>query len=135
MDKMIDRLVNDFVSELRALIEQATREEVAEAIRKVIATTGGGGSSGGGRGRGRARLGGGATDSLGRRRKRTEAQLEGQTDKLLEYIKGHPGQRMEIIANEMGQPSTLLAPLVKRLVAEKRIKAKGKARGTTYSAS
>jgi hypothetical protein len=133
-DKDIDRLVDDFVTRLRAMISQATRDEVSEAIRKML---GEGGSAGGGRGRGRGRpraLAGG-TDALGRRRKRTEAQIEQQTSKLYDYIKGHPGERMETISRELGLPSTLLAPLAKRLVEEKRIKAKGKARGTTYSAS
>jgi hypothetical protein len=130
-DKNIEKLVHDFVARLSALVAQATRDEVSEAIRKAI----GAGGARGGRGRGRRSFTPvGPVDALGRRRKRTEGQLETQSEKLFDYIKSNPGERMETISDALGQPSTLLAPLVRRLIADKRVKAKGKARGTTYAA-
>ena len=41
--------------------------------------------------------------------------------------------RMEQICDGLGMKTNLLQPLAKRLLAEKRLKAKGKARGTTYT--
>jgi hypothetical protein len=72
-------------------------------------------------------------DAAGRRAKRSPRQMANQTEKLYEYIKGNPGLRMEQIVEGMVLDTALLQPLIKRLVAEKRIKAKGKARGTTYT--
>jgi hypothetical protein len=125
LDKQLDRLVNTFVSDLRELVASVTREEVAEAIRKAV-------GSGGGRGgrKGRAAV---IVDS--RRLKRSPKQMAGQAEKLYEHIKANPGQRMEQICDALGMGTNLLQPLARRLLAEKRIKAKGKARGTTYTAA
>ena len=59
--------------------------------------------------------------------------MEGQAEKLYDYVKSHPGERMEQICDGLGMKTNLLQPLAKRLLAERRLKAKGKARGTTYT--
>jgi transcriptional regulator with XRE-family HTH domain len=51
---------------------------------------------------------------------------------LLREIAREPDRRMELLARSLGAPSQALAPLVKQLVAQGRVKARGKARGTTY---
>jgi hypothetical protein len=53
-------------------------------------------------------------------------------DVLVELAR--PGERMEQISRGLGIRTGLLQPLIKRLLGERRIKARGKARGTTYVA-
>ena len=56
-----------------------------------------------------------------------------QVGRLLSYIAANPWQRMELISTGMGVKSKVLKPQVKRLVVDAKLKAKGKARGTTYA--
>jgi hypothetical protein len=127
IDKQLVKMVTAFVAELRMVVETATRDEVADALRKAVG------------GNGVVRVGGGRGKRLptivatGSRFKRTPRQMEGQAEKLYDYIKSHPGERMEQICEGLGMKTNLLQPLAKRLLAEKRLKAKGKARGTTYT--
>src|SRR5262245_18145805 len=115
-DKQIEKMVIAFVSQLRQVVTQATKNEVAAAIQKAIGARGG-------RGRGLAMIG--PVDAKGRRAKRSPRQMSNQSERLFDHIKGNPGQRMEQIVDGVGLPTSLLQPLVKRLLAEKRIKAKG----------
>jgi hypothetical protein len=127
IDKQLVKLVTAFVAELRMVVETATRDEVADALRKAV----GNGAARAGRGRGKR--GAAVVVDPGSRFKRTPRQMEGQAEKLYDYIKSHPGERMEQICDGLGMKTNLLQPLAKRLIAEKRLKAKGKARGTTYT--
>ena len=127
IDKQLIKMVTAFVAELRMVVETATRDEVADALRKAV---GGNGAVRGGRGRGKRGV---VVVPTGSRFKRTPRQMEGQAEKLYDYIKAHPGERMEQICEGLGMKTNLLQPLAKRLLAEKRLKAKGKARGTTYT--
>ncbi len=127
IDKQLVKLVTAFVAELRMVVETATRDEVADALRKAV----GNGAARGGRGRGGKRAA--VVVDAGSRFKRTPRQMEGQAEKLYDYVKSHPGERMEQICDGLGMKTNLLQPLAKRLLAEKRLKAKGKARGTTYT--
>jgi hypothetical protein len=129
IDKQLVKIVTAFVAELRMVVETATRDEVADALRKAV----GNGAGRAGRGRGGKRAAGPVLVGAGGRFKRTPRQMEGQADKLYDYIKSHPGERMEQICDGLGMKTNLLQPLAKRLLAEKRLKAKGKARGTTYT--
>ena len=126
IDKQLVKLVTAFVAELRMVVETATRDEVADALRKAV----GNGAARAVRGRGGKRV---AIVDASSRFKRTPRQMEGQAEKLYDYIKSHPGERMEQICDGLGMKTNLLQPLAKRLLAEKRLKAKGKARGTTYT--
>jgi hypothetical protein len=128
IDKQLVKLVTAFVAELRMVVETATRDEVADALRKAV----GNGAPRGGRGAGRGGKRAVVVDT-GSRFKRTPRQMEGQAEKLYDYVKSHPGERMEQICDGLGMKTNLLQPLAKRLLAEKRLKAKGKARGTTYT--
>jgi hypothetical protein len=129
IDKQLVKIVTAFVAELRMVVETATRDEVADALRKAV---GGNGVVRVGRG-GAKRLPAALVAAGGSRFKRTPRQMEGQAEKLYDYIKTHPGERMEQICEGLGMKTNLLQPLAKRLLAEKRLKAKGKARGTTYT--
>src|SRR3954464_1392012 len=66
--------------------------------------------------------------------KRSEAQLERQTAQLLQYVKKHPGERMEQIQTALGFETGKLTLPMKRLVAEKVVRTRGDARGTRYTA-
>jgi hypothetical protein len=127
IDKQLVKLVTAFVAELRMVVETATRDEVADALRKAVGNGAPRGARGGARGK-RA-----VVVDTGSRFKRTPRQMEGQAEKLYDYVKSHPGERMEQICDGLGMKTNLLQPLAKRLLAEKRLKAKGKARGTTYT--
>jgi hypothetical protein len=53
--------------------------------------------------------------------------------KILAYMKGHPGRRMEHISKAVGVPSRKLKYVVRRLAADKQIKVRGQTRGRTYA--
>jgi hypothetical protein len=81
---------------------------------------------------------GGVIDSVGslkkRGGKRDPRVLAALTERLGDYIKKNPGQRIEQIASELGVSTTELFLPVKKLLAKKHIVTKGQLRGTTYSA-
>jgi len=123
LDKQIDKVVGDFASELRNLVRKAVFEEVEAALASVTGLKGKRGTS-------VARVRG-----PGRGGKRSPKEIEATTKKLLGHIQENPNQRMEQISAALGIRTTLLQPCIKQLVADRKIKTKGKARGTTYLAS
>ncbi len=64
--------------------------------------------------------------------KRPPAELAKLTEKLGEYIKGHPGLRMENIGKAMGEPTKELNLPIKKLLAAKKIRSEGQKRATEY---
>jgi hypothetical protein len=67
--------------------------------------------------------------------KRDPKVLEALVEKLFGYIKAHPDQRIEPIAEALGIATRDLALPVKKLFRAKRITSKGVKRATTYSAA
>jgi hypothetical protein len=67
--------------------------------------------------------------------KRPPAELAKLVDRLGEYIKANPGQRMEAIAKALGEPTKDLTLPVKKLLAAKRIRSEGQKRATEYFAA
>jgi hypothetical protein len=65
--------------------------------------------------------------------KRTPEEIEKVATKLLAYIASNPGQRSEQIADGTGLPTKDLSLPIRRLLEAKKLKATGKARGTTYT--
>jgi hypothetical protein len=123
MNRQLRRAMDDFAREIEAIVGQLVRREVAAAVKTL-------------NGAHRVAHEDDASDeaaALGRRRKRSARQLENATRKLHEYIQAHPGERMEQISRGIGIRTGLLQPLIKKLLADRQIKARGKARGTTYS--
>jgi hypothetical protein len=120
MNRQLRRAMDDFAREIEAIVSQLVRREVAAAVKAQG-------------GQARAARAAVAAESPGRRRKRSPRQLENATRKLHEYIEAHPNQRMEQISRGIGIRTNLLQPLIKKLLSERRIKARGKARGTTYT--
>jgi len=64
--------------------------------------------------------------------KRPPAELAKLVEKLHDFIKAHPGQRMEAIGKALGTPTKDLNLPVKRLLAAKKIRVKGQKRATEY---
>ena len=64
--------------------------------------------------------------------KRPPAELAKLVDKLHDFIKAHPGQRMEAIGKALGTPTKDLNLPVKKLIAAKRLRVKGQKRATEY---
>ena len=64
--------------------------------------------------------------------KRPPAELAKLTEKLGEYIKAHPGLRMEAIGKALGSPTRELNLPVKKLLAGKKIRSEGHKRATQY---
>jgi hypothetical protein len=67
--------------------------------------------------------------------KRPPAELAKLTEKLGDYIKAHPGERMETIGKALGVPTRELNLPVKKLLAAKRIRTEGHKRATEYFAA
>jgi hypothetical protein len=67
--------------------------------------------------------------------KRPPAELAKLTEKLGEYIKAHPGLRIESIGKALGAPTKELSLPVKKLLAAKRIRSEGQKRATEYFAA
>ena len=64
--------------------------------------------------------------------KRPPAELAKLVDKLGDYIKSHPGQRMEAIGKALAVPTKELNLPIKKLLAAKKIKTQGHKRATEY---
>ena len=128
MNRQLRRALDEFAREIETIVGQLVRREVAAAVKNQ-----------GGAARAARALAEDVDRSedspAGRRRKRSPRQLENATRKLHEYIQAHPDQRMEQISKGVAIRTGLLQPLIKKLLSERRIRARGKARGTTYSAA
>ena len=119
--------VEEFVDELSSLIRQSAMDTVTRVL---------GGETDGRRGgrRGATRLI--AAEGRGRARpkgaKRSQDELERLTGRLLAYVKGNAGQRIEQIAKGMGVSTRELNLPAKKLLGNKAIRTKGQKRATQY---
>ena len=66
--------------------------------------------------------------------KRSGDEIRAQAARVFTYINSHPGQRAEQIAKALSVETKVLPRPVRLLLSEKKIKASGVARGTTYVA-
>ncbi len=66
--------------------------------------------------------------------KRSPEEIKAQAEKLAKLIRENPGSKSEDLAKVSGMTTGDQVLPIKKLLGEKRIKAKGKARGTTYTA-
>jgi hypothetical protein len=122
--------VEAFAEELSALIRDSAMETVREAL-------GGGGSAPRRGARGGRAAASSAPVRGGRRekgQKRDPGEIERLTGRLLDYVKGNAGQRIEQIAAGMGTVTKELNLPVKKLIAQKSLKTKGQKRATQYFA-
>jgi hypothetical protein len=73
-----------------------------------------------------------AAPKRGAGEKRPPAELAKLTEKLGEYIKAHPGLRIEPIGKALGVPTKELTLPIKKLLAAKTIRSEGQKRSTEY---
>lgn len=115
----IDALVRQFAVKVEAVVRQEVAAEIEKHVKRVL------GAEPRSAGR-RARV------APARPGKRMEREIERAKEKLLRFIAAHPGLRAEQIAEGTGISTALMALPIKKLLREKKIKASGVARGTTY---
>ena len=114
----IQRLVDDFVSQVTELARRAAMDTLENALGRG----GRGGVSGGlriGRGRGRGA-------------KRTGDELEKLSDDFLAFVNKNPGLRIEQINKQLGTTTKDLALPIRKMIADGTLKVKGKKRSTAY---
>lgn len=102
--------IEAFASDLTAILQRA----VADSVNQALAT---------------GRKGAGSAGRGGRL-----PRVDFSEDALLREIKREGGRRMEELSAALKAPSRSLKGPIKRLLAAKKIKTAGKARGTKYSA-
>jgi hypothetical protein len=133
LDDRIRARVEQFASELADLIRESAMETVSAALAGARPSSGRGGRRaaaapvavrGGGRG--------GRAASREKGAKRPPDEIERLTGRLLDYVKGNPGQRIEQIADGMGTSTKELNLPAKKLIATKQLKTKGQKRATQY---
>jgi hypothetical protein len=135
LDDRIRARVEQFAAELAELIRESAMETVSVALAGARPSPGRGGRRGAAvvavrsTGRGRA-----AAASREKGAKRPPDEIERLTGRLLDYIKGNPGQRIEQIADGMGTSTKELNLPAKKLIAGKQLKTKGQKRATQYFA-
>lgn len=115
----MNRVVQGFVAQITDLARRAAIDTLESALR------GGRGSKGASLGMGRGR---------GKGIKRTSDELEGLSEKFVEYVRDNPGMRIEQINKQLGTSTKDLALPIRKLIAEGALKVKGQKRSTTYFA-
>jgi hypothetical protein len=134
LDDRIRARVEQFASELADLIRESAMETVSAALTGARPSPGRGGR--------RAAAAVAVVRSAGRGRaasrekgaKRPPDEIERLTGRLLDYVKGNPGQRIEQIADGMGTSTKELNLPAKKLISGKQLKTKGQKRATQYFA-
>ncbi len=130
MPNEVERLVREFTSKLEQVIRSQVVSEIDSAVRAAVQGIGGQTRSAG-----RGRASGKIVSAKISGAKRTPEQIAKTSAKLLSFIAANPGQRAEQIADGTNISTSEMALPIKRLLSEKKIKASGVARGTTYVAS
>ena len=135
LDDRIRARVEQFAAELAELIRESAMETVSAALAGARPSPGRGGRRAAAapvvaaRGAGRSRA---AAASREKGAKRPPDEIERLTERLLDYVKGNPGQRIEQIADGMGTSTKELNLPAKKLIAGKQLKTKGQKRATQY---
>lgn len=132
LDDRIRARVERFAAELAELIRESAMETVSVALAGARPSPGRGGRRGAAVAV--ARVGRGRAASREKGAKRPPDEIERLTSKLLDYVKGNPGQRIEQIADGMGTSTKELNLPAKKLIAGKQLKTKGQKRATQYFA-
>ena len=120
IDERIRGMVQAFAGELAALI----RESAFETVRAALGDSGG-----------RSRRGSAASSRRSDRTKgakRPPQEIAKLVGRLRDYVRAHPGQRIEQIAKGMGTSTRELNLPAKKLLSQKQIKTRGEKRATKY---
>jgi hypothetical protein len=130
----IDQILSKFAQELQAVIREQLSDDVTAAVQAALGASG---TMRNARAKARpSNLGstGKASSKTRSSGKRTSEEIAKQAEKILAVIKDNPEQRSEQIAQATKLTTGELVLPIKKLLADKKIKAKGKARGTMYTA-
>jgi hypothetical protein len=112
----MNRVVQGFVAQITDLARRAAIDTLESALK-------------GGKGRtGALTLGRGRGKGV----KRTSDELEGLSDKFLDFVDKHPGLRIEQINKQLGTTTKDLQLPIRKMLADGHLKAKGQKRSTTY---
>jgi hypothetical protein len=122
----IDAIVARVASEIAAAVRADVARQVSgiigpERVRKI------------GRGRKPGPDPGPLRKAASKFQRRTPRQIAAASDKLVAYIKAHPGQRSEQIQKGLGMAKPALASGLQRLRDAGRVRMKGIKRAATYS--
>jgi len=127
IDEKIRGMLEAFASDLAGLIRDSAMDTVRDALGGTAPSSRRGGPARGARA---------ASPAAGRRlpkgAKRPPGEIVKLTQRLLDYVKTHKGERIEQIAKGMGVSTRELNLPVKKLVAGKSLKTKGQKRATQY---
>ena len=130
----IDQILSKFAQELQASIREQLSEDVTAAVQAALGGSGSPRNARAKRSALKVASTGKAASKVRSSGKRTPGEIEKQAEKIFAFIKDHPEQRSEQIAEANKLTTGELVLPIKRLLGEKKIKAKGKARGTMYTA-
>jgi hypothetical protein len=108
--------VQSLLRELETAIREQVRAELSAAMSSAL-------------GNGRPPVG----RPAGSRGRRGRADLAQTAEAILKHLAKNPDSRAEQLADALGAPTKTLVGPLKQLMADKSIKRKGKARGTTYA--
>jgi hypothetical protein len=135
-DHAIRTRVDAFLAELSAIVRKAALDSVQEILggtapkrRRGPGRPGDSGRRGTTRPRKSARV---ARPSRGIRR--SAADLEKITVRVLAHVRSHPGHRLEQIGKALQTDTAILKRPIQNLLAEKQLRTQGRKRGTTYFA-
>jgi len=123
IDEQIRGMLEAFASDLAGLIRESAMQTVRDALGGVPS------------GRGSAKRGvrgAPAGRRLPKGAKRPPGEIAKLTGRLLDYVKGHKGERIEQIAKGMSVTTRELNLPVKKLLADKSIRTRGQKRATQY---
>jgi len=122
----IRALVDQFVAQLSAEIQSAAVASVQDALRGLA-----GGASAFAH-RGPSAPANAAAGTVKRRKRGRKAKTGSvSTERLLEAIQAHNGERTEVIANGLGVSASVFKPQLDALLADGIVTRRGKARGST----
>jgi hypothetical protein len=116
----VDSLIRKFADDLQALVRAQLSAEMTAAIQSAL---GGGGKT----------SKASSAAPRGRAGKRSPEEIQAQAEKLLAFIAKNPDQRAEQIARANKLSTSELVRPIKKLLADKKVKSSGAARGTTYA--
>lgn len=114
----LDKVVDDFVREVRRVAEQAALEVLQSQLAAVVP--------------GKARPPSAGRPAKAASGRRSADSIDATKSALLALIAKEPGQRFEQIRTALRRPRTELQLPLRKLVTDGAVKAKGVKRGTRY---
>jgi hypothetical protein len=119
----VNQRIQGFVNEITELARKAAYETLSAALTQGVPAKSPGRDAGPGRALPFRPSKGG---------KRSPDEIAATADRLLQYIRENPGQRMESIAAAMSSSTRELALPIKRLLRGRHIQVQGQKRATSY---